>query len=614
MTLPRRLAALLALALVASAACGPAPTVTPSPSPSAQAATPTATPVASDAPFAPVAWPTEGTACGGTTATRLGRVEAPDAKTVVFTLCAPDGAFLARLANPLLGIVNAGDLARIAADPSAIRTVAGHGSYRVARWGTDNVELDRVGAATASSVAPTVILRWAADPAARSADLVAASVDGVDAPSSAGLDAAATNPALTPVPRPLLATAVLGFGRGAAFADAKVRRAFGSGIDTAGLAADAFPAGSIAASHLVPCEVPHGCAGGAFRPFNGPAATADLQAAKFNFNTTYPLTVPDAPIPGLPDPAGIAAAVHDQLAAHLGVTVRVSVIPAAQFRAAVDGGTITGLYLDGVVASVADPSAFYGPLLLAHPASTAAHRAAGAASKLVAGATLADPAQREAAYAAAANSLRDSVPMAPLDHPGAMTVFRSDVQGAVVSPLGDDPLGAMTAGDRGQTVFEQATEPGGGWCGPLAAADSYRLCGLVTDGLYGYPPGSLVPTPRLATACTPNGDATVWTCRLRAARSGSGLVLDAGDVVATFRALADPEDPVHKALGDAAFAGWDAIFGSASGAPPPAPPTPSPTVSASPSGSPSAPGSPAASGSAGPSPSGSPPAPSGSGG
>ncbi|HEY4753781.1 MAG TPA: hypothetical protein VIH37_10875, partial [Candidatus Limnocylindrales bacterium] len=124
----------------------------------------------------------------------------------------------------------------------------------------------------------------------------------------------------------------------------------------------------------------------------------------------------------------------------------------------------------------------------------------------------------------------------------------------------------------------------------------------------GYPPGSLVPTPRLASACTSNGDATAWTCRLRTVTTGGGLVLDAGDVVATFRALADPADPVHKALGDAAFAGWDAVFGTASGAPLPASSpsgSASPAGSASPSGSPGRSGSPTASGS---------PAPSGSGG
>ncbi|MHB8960429.1 MAG: ABC transporter substrate-binding protein [Candidatus Limnocylindrales bacterium] len=597
MTNTRRLFAVLALLALAASACGPAPAETPlAPASGAASSQASSTAAPSDVPFAPVAWPASGSACGSggssVAGSRLGRVQAVDARTVVFTLCVSDGAFLARLAHPSMGIVDAADLARIAADPSAIRDVSGHGSYRVAQWGNDNVELARVGAATSSAAAPTLILRWAADPAARTADLVKANVDGIDAPTPDGLDSAATMPSLAVVGRPLLATTVLGFGKGAAFADVRVRRAIASGIDTGALA-QAFPAGATAADHLVPCDVPAGCAGSAFRAFNGPASVAALQGVKFNFGASYPLTIPDAPIPGLPDPAGVAAALQDQMAANLGLAVQVQTMPADQFRAAVDGGTIAGLFLDGVAAGLADPSAFYNPLFLDHPKSLAAQRASSAVRGLLTAATTPGTAARQAAYAAAATKLRDSVPVAPLVHPGAETIFRADVVNAATSPLGEDPLGVMTAGDRGQVVFEQAAAPAGGWCGALPSADAYRLCGLVTDGLYGYAAGSLEPTPRLATACTANADATVWTCRLRQTRTGSGLLLDAADVVATIRAMADPTDPVHQALGDAAFTAWTDLFGLVPGSLLHPAPAPTPTPSATPAASASASATPA---------------------
>ncbi len=600
MTPSRRLAALLALSLVGAAACGPGPLVTASPGASALPTSAPPTPAPSDIAFAPVAWPASGSACSMPgVAGRIGRIEAPDARTVVFTLCAPDGAFLARLAHPSMGIVDAAQLARISASPAALRDVAGHGSYSVVRWGASNVQLGRVGAASAADTAPTVILRWAADAAARTADVVAGSVDGIDAPTASGLAAAATNPALAVVPRPLLATTVLGFGSGAAFADARARWAIGMGIDRAGLVDSAFPAGSTPADHIAPCEVPAGCAGTAFRGFNAPSAVATLQSLKFNFDATYTLTVPDAPIPGLPDPAGVAGAISDQFAANLGVTLQIATMPAAEFRAAVDGGTLAGLYLDGVAAEVADPSAFYDPLFLDQPASLAASRAKSALSALRAADAEPDAAAREADYASAAGALRESAPVVPLAHPGASTVWQADVQGAAASPLGADPLGAMTAGDRGQVVFEGASAPVGGWCGPQPSADAYRLCALVTDGLYGYAAGSLDPAPQLATACAPNASATVWTCRLRTARTADGLVLDAADVVATFRAMADPSDPVHEALGDAAFSAWAAIFGAASGEMPAATPPPSPAASGSAAPAPAASGSPGAAPSAG---------------
>lgn len=562
--------------MLAVAACGTAPPVSHAPTGSGADASPTATPAPSDVPFRPVAWPASGSACG---TAGISRIAAPSRSTVVLTLCAPDGAFLARLASPALGVVDAAGLARVAGAPAAVRDLSGHGAYRVVRWGNANVELARVGPASAGATASTVILRWAGDPASRTADLVAGSVDGIDAPTADGLGAAATTPALHAVPRPLLAVAVLGFGRDRAFADARVRRAIAMGVDTAALARVAFPAGSVAADHLAPCEVPAGCAGGPFRAFNAPAAVAALQALSFPLGATYALTVPDAPVPGLPDPAGAAAALAAQLTANLGIAVAVTALPADQFRAAVDGGSISGLYLDGVASAVADPSAFYGPLLLDHPPGLAARRAAAAAKGLRAAAADPDPGARAAAYAAAANSVRDSVPVAPLVRLGAMTLFASDVTGVTLSPLGADGLGAMVAGDRGQVVFEQAAPPGGGWCGAQAGPDAARLCALVTDGLYGYAPGSLDPAPRLATACTPSGDATVWTCRLREERAADGLPLDAADVVAAFRAMADPSDPVHVALGDGAFAAWRDLFGP----PPAAAPGPSaPPPSAAP--------------------------------
>jgi peptide/nickel transport system substrate-binding protein len=603
-------AALLALVLLGIAACGPIPTETASPSTDTSPAAVAPTAVASDLPFTPVSWPATGSACPvGAAPGWISKIEAPDAKTVVFTLCAPDGAFLARLAHPAMGIVDAAELARIAKDPAALRDVAGHGGYRAVLWGDADVQLERVGAAASAAVAPTVILRWSADPATRTADLVAGSVDGIDAPTADGLTAAATNPALTVVPRGLLATSVLGFGSGAAFNDVRVRRAIASGIDTGSLADTAFPVGSTAANFIAPCEVPAGCAGSAFPSFNGPASVAALQGVKFDFDAPYPLTVPDEPIPGLPNPVAAAAGVRDQFAANLGLTLTITTLPADQFRAAVDGGTLSGLYLDGVAATLADPSAFYDPLFLAHPDSLAARRAVGASGDLQAAASDPSPAARAADYASAANSLRDSVPVVPLVHPGSATVYQADVQGAAASPLGEDPLGAMVAGDRGQVVFEQATAPAGGWCGPQASADAYRLCALVTDGLYGYAPGSLDPAPSLASACTPDTSALVWTCRLRMLRTGDGLVLDAADVVATFRAMADPSDPVHLALGDAAFAAWAQLFGAQSGAPPAPTPTPTATETATPTASSSSAPVPGASISPGPSGHPSPSAP-----
>ena len=131
-----------------------------------------------------------------------------------------------------------------------------------------------------------------------------------------------------------------------------------------------------------------------------------------------------------------------------------------------------------------------------------------------------------------------------------------------MSPLGIDPLGTATPGDRPQLVFTQADEPRGAWCGDQPDFDAYRLCGLVYDGLYGFEPGTLVPQPSLARSCEPDATAKIWTCALRSGLTFSdGKHVDAGDVLATFVAEWDATGPIRSAGDPGAFAAWDELFG-----------------------------------------------------
>jgi len=561
----RTLLVLLAAAL-AGGACGSDPAVTQAPSDSAHTGSPAATPAASEIAFAPAAWPVRGSACDDPAYHgRLGRIEAPDALTVVFTLCAPDGAFRTRLAHPSMAVVDASSIARLAAGGDAGRTPAGTGPYRVEAWRTDNVQLALTTPATAKGLLGTVVIGWEPDPAARAAAVVAATVDGIDAPDPATAGAMATQPEVAVVPRPDLATAYLGFGSGPAFKSATVRRAISMGLDPDALAA-AFGPGSVPATATAPCSVAGGCAGRAWWPFDAPAATAALAAAKFDLSAVYTLRIPDAPVPGLPDPAGAAAAVQAQLKANLGVTVEPEVVPAAAFAAELAAGRIDGLYLAGVSSALADASGFLEPLFGRSVTTTAAGRATGVAEALGTLARTTGDTARTAILATANDAVSDTVPIAPLVHPGEVEVYRSDVTGVAASPLGLDPLGSFVPGDRHQIAFLGTDEPGGTWCGNQAGIDAFRLCGLVTEGLYGFAPGTLDVGPRLATRCTPNAEATTWTCRLRPdVTFADGMHLDAGDVLASFVAQWDGEGPLRKAGAVGAFASWDALFGGPTG-------------------------------------------------
>ncbi len=555
--------ALVVVTLV-TAACGGDPEVTAPPS-ATPSPTPTPTPAITEIPFAAAAFPASGSACDAEGYTgRLGRVEAVNARTVRFELCAPDAAFLARLAHPVAGVLDATAFANLARDPDVRPTLAGTGPYVVDRWVPgENVLLARAGAeATPDAVNPVMVVAWDADAAARTAALEDATIDGIDAPGPAELDQIATLPELVVTDRAGLATSFLAFGAGPAFSGAEVRRAIAGSLDRRALVAAAFPTGTTVPSHVTPCIVDGACGGPAWYEYNAPAGAAALATAGFDLGRTYPLHVPDAPVPGLPDPAGVAEAVQAQLEANLGLKVTVDAMPVAAFREAVNNGTLNSLYLDGVESPLADPSGFLEPLFGDGVRSTPARRATGVSAALERAAADTDAGDRAAAIGAANTAIRDAAVIVPLAHPGSTVTFRSDVAGVVTSPLGLDPLGAATPGDRPQLVFAQATEPAGAWCGDQSTLDAFRLCGLLADGLYGFAPGGVTPEPRLARSCTPDNDAKVWTCTLPGdVTFDDGTALDAGDVLASIVAAWDETGSIRAAAPDGAFRTWDALFG-----------------------------------------------------
>ncbi len=600
MTFVRRQLPALLLAALLVAACGD---TRPTPSPSAPPPSgPVGTPAPTERPFALVAWPASGSACAikGYRGL-LGRIEATGPRTVRFTLCELDGAFPARLAHPSLGILDAAEAERIEHDPAAAHGAQGAGTFRIDAWSGDNVQLARVAggapAATAGATAgatpaatpgaasssasvasagngspaasgaaagpvPTIVLRWVADAAARTAALQGADVDGIDAPAAADLDTISTIPELAILPRPGLATAYLGFGTGFQLGKVSVRRAFGQGVDRAALAGDALAPGAVAADYLAPCEVLGGCRGAAWYDFNGPAGSAALDDAAFDRKTAIPLHVPDAAVPGLDDPGALGAAVAAQLADSLGIKVKVDPMPAADLAAAVAAKRIDGLYVASVTSPLADASGYLDPLFGDGATSLTKARAPGVTKALHDAAPVTDPAARAAALGKANDALRSAVPLVPLAHPGAVTAWRADVAGAVVSPVGADPLGAFIPADRSQVVAMGVAAPGASWCGTTTALDALRLCALVTPGLYGFDGASLRPVPALVASCAPGDDARVWTCRLRPARFAGGAGLDAGDVVASFRAIGDAGSPLRAALPADAFTAWDGLFGA----------------------------------------------------
>jgi ABC-type transport system substrate-binding protein len=93
----------------------------------------------------------------------------------------------------------------------------------------------------------------------------------------------------------------------------------------------------------------------------------------------------------------------------------------------------------------------------------------------------------------------------------------------------------------------QNAEPISMYCADETDGESLSVCQQVVEPLLGYAIDSGNIESRLATDCTGNSDATVWTCQIRSGvKFHDGSSLDANDVVASWAAGIDQSNKNHK--------------------------------------------------------------------
>ena len=566
------LLALVAVAAIIFNACGGAtssPPASQEPSPSA---------AASVAPYEGHVYPEDGSsACGTEGYTgQIGSIKALDAKTVEFTLCAPDAAFLSKIAFTSLGIQDEDYLKETGGGGEALfRNPMGTGPYKFKSWtaGTEIALEAFDGYWGEAPKTPNVILRWSTESAQKLLDLTSRNVDGID---NVGADDFATvegNADLKLFKRTALNVFYLGMNNTKPFwKNEKIRQAIAMGIDRQRIVDTFFPPGSLEATHFTPCEIPGGCEGDEWYEFDKAAARALLaegMAEEGISSITTKVHLREPPRCYLPAPLDIATDVQDQLQENLGITADIDIIDTSVYLGIASRGELDGIFLLGWCADYPDVTNFLDPFFGVGQDDSLGTPWDDITAPLVSGGQTADQAERNAFYETANNLIKQHVPMVPISHGGSATAFLADVEGAHASPLNQEAFYAMKAADRDQLVFVQNGEPGGLYCADETDGEALRPCGNIVESLYVYEVAGTAPKPNLAE-CEANTDSTVWTCTLReGVKFHNGATLDPNDVVTTFAVQWDAEHPLRVGR-EGLFEYWGYLFAGNLNPPPPA--------------------------------------------
>jgi peptide/nickel transport system substrate-binding protein len=505
-----------------------------------------------------------GTFNGRPYAGKIKSITAPDPMTVVFTLCSPDVAFLAKVAFTVFAINDSDFLIAHTAAGDIQDVMNGTGPFVLDQW-QRGTELDYSrfdgywgdAAATASAV-----LRWATDAATRLTDLQAGTVHGITNVGRDDFETVRSDANLQLLEQAGLNTLYVGMNHDVEpWSIPEVRQAIAVGVNRQRIVDNFMPPGSEVASQFTPCQIPFGCTGDPWPDYNPDAARQLLADAGFpdGFETT--IAYRNVARGYLPDPPGTATDLQAQLA-DIGITATLDEQESGTFIDNSNNGALTGLFLLGWGADYPDVTNFLDFHFGQGATPTFGQPYPEIYESLNVGSQTADDAAREAAYVEANNAIREQVPMLPVSHSGFANAYLADVDGAQVSPLSNELLFRMTPpGGGDQIVFDQNAEPLGLYCADESDGESLRACEQSMEALYGYEQDGTATVPVLATECAPNEDLSVWTCTLREGVTfHDGATFEAKDVIASFAAQWDAISPLHVGRAGV-FVYWSALWG-----------------------------------------------------
>jgi ABC-type transport system substrate-binding protein len=494
----------------------------------------------------------------------LARIESTDKATVVFILCAPDPAFIQKLAVGSFVVNDSGWLTSAIASDTLVSTMNGTGPFKLLEWERGvQIVMERNDAYWGSLASVKgLVFQWQPEASARLLQLRAGTVDGIDNVGTSDIATVERDSSLTLLPRSGFNTFYLNFNNTVApFNDPRVRTAIALGIDSARIVNTFYPEGSRVATHVPTCLIRFSCEGPTWHTRDVARAKALLAEAGFPNGLKTSLALRETPRAYLPDPMGVATDIQDQLK-EIGVDIALEVKDPGTYIDQLLSGQLGGI---SISASLPDYPEAWNAIALDFGSESGPEHGDQYPELVRAidnALFAANDSQRASAFAEVNRLLKDLVPVIPIANGASATAVRADVSGLTTSPVVMEEFSTVVPGERDSFVWLQGGEPAGIYCMDEEDRDTVRICGQVMDGLFAYEPGGTDPIPSLATGCTVSEDGLIYTCSLRSdVRFHNGAQLDASDVLDSFAAAWDCAHPLHVGRANV-FQRWGWIMGT----------------------------------------------------
>jgi ABC-type transport system substrate-binding protein len=479
---------------------------------------------------------------------KIKSIEATGELTVTFTMCKPDPAFMAKAAFTPFGIQPEEHLAATGGGGDILQNPIGTAPWKLVKWARgDSIIMKRFDDYWGDKPSyETLVFRWSDSGAGRLIELRAGTVDQITNLGPDDFDSVKNDSSLTFIPVANPNILYLGMSNTfAPFDNLEVRKAIAMGIDRKRVVDNFFPAGSEVASHFTPCSITNACAGESWYEFDAAKARQMLADAGYPNGFKTKIFFRDVFRGYLPEPSVVAVEFQTQLRDNLGIEAEVVVMESGEFIDESTSGRLDGFHLLGWGADYPHVTNFLDFHFSGkNPQFGETHPEIY--KVLEEASTIADVATAKPLYAKANNAIKALVPMIPIAHGASASAALASVENAHFRPFGA-PLFHRADPKKDTFVFMQNAEPISLYCADETDGESLSICQQMVEPLLGYAIDSGAIEPRLATGCSANDDATVWTCSIRAGvKFHDGSSLDANDVVTSWAVGIDASNPLHK--------------------------------------------------------------------